>query len=267
MLDKYIIFGILLISLLIILLLLLEITIFFIINDFSVPTKSLPKDIHNILVIYPHPDDEILTTGGFIKKYSKDRNITWVILSKGEKGTPNGNVDLNLKEIRSEEAKKISKLLNVKTFTQYDFEDNGMEKQRDNLEKEIIKITESYQPDLIITYDLAGLYGHPDHIVTSEIVTKIAKEKNIKLWYASNSKRVLDMASLPEHMAKDPKFKEKRKYPNMKIFVGLSGSITKSRGIAIYKSQKQSFTSAYPVKWIPLPIYNLPMVFEYFYEE
>ncbi|HRI06008.1 MAG TPA: PIG-L family deacetylase [Candidatus Dojkabacteria bacterium] len=264
--DKYVIFLIVLVSLIVLTFLLLETLVFFIVNDLSIPTITLSKDIKRVLVIYPHPDDEILITGGFMKKHSKDREITWVVLSKGERGTPNAVLNENLKEIRADEAKRVSELLKVKSFSHYDFKDNEMETQEEKLEKKVQQIVKDSNPDLIITYDTAGLYGHPDHIITSEIVTKIAEEKNIKLWYATNAKRVLDMASLPEHMAKDPNFKDKRKYPNVKVFVGLEGSIAKSKGISIYESQLQSFVSAYPIKWIPLPIYNLPMVYEYFYQ-
>ena len=43
--------------------------------------------INRILVIAPHPDDEILGCGGTIKKLTSQRNIVWIlVISRGKKG-------------------------------------------------------------------------------------------------------------------------------------------------------------------------------------
>lgn len=245
---------------------LLEIAIYLLINDLSIPSMEIPEDVQNILIIYPHPDDEILTAGGLMKKYADKKNITWVVLSRGERGTPDASVDDSLKVVRTSEANRVASMLGIAAPIFYDFKDNEMESERDVVKSAIKQIVEDKKPDLIITYDLSGLYGHPDHIVTSEIVTQIARDKDIRLWYATNSKRVLDMVALPEHMATDPEFKERRTYPTHKLYVGLSGSIAKARGVSLYKSQSRSFRSAYPTNWMPLAVFQLPTVYEYFCE-
>jgi LmbE family N-acetylglucosaminyl deacetylase len=90
-----------------IILLLFEVVVYFSINDFSVPTIEFPKNYKKILIVFPHADDEVLTTSGIMKKYSKTKNITWMIMTKGERGTPDASIDENLKEIRVKEAKKV----------------------------------------------------------------------------------------------------------------------------------------------------------------
>lgn len=63
-------------------------TIFFLANDVSVPLASISK-YKNILVIFPHPDDEVLTAGGLMRTLSNSgKKVNLIILSKGERGRP-----------------------------------------------------------------------------------------------------------------------------------------------------------------------------------
>lgn len=246
--------------------LLIELAIFLLVNDFTVQGFRLPTDMKKILIIYPHPDDEILTTGGLIKKNSHFHDFTWALLSKGERGTPDAKLSPDLKEIRPREAENVGKLLNIKQLLQFEFTDFGMKEERTELHQCINSIIETHKPDLLITYDESGLYGHPDHIVTSEVVTQIAKDRGIRLWYSTYPKRVLDLIHLPKHMAEDPLFENRRKVPNRRVYVGLEGSSAKSRGVTLYRSQLHSFRSGFPIKFIPMSWYILPTIYEYFYE-
>ncbi|MDQ3239098.1 MAG: PIG-L family deacetylase [bacterium] len=55
-------------------------------NDFQVMSFKLQK-YKNVLVIYPHPDDEVLTVGGFMSKMSGiGGRTTLAVLTKGDKG-------------------------------------------------------------------------------------------------------------------------------------------------------------------------------------
>jgi len=136
------------------------------------------------------------------------------------------------------------------------------------LTEEVQKDIQSINPDLVITFDLAGLYGHPDHIATSEVVTEVMKENfpTKKLWYVSYPKKILDMTSLPEWMAKDPNFKDKRVYPTMKVWTGLEGVVRKIKAVYAYNSQRQSYLDSFPIKIIPLWFYVSLTPYEYFYE-
>lgn len=235
---------------------------FFLINDFSVPTVSLKK-FKKILVVFPHPDDELLSVGGVM---SIHKRATLLILTKGERGTPDAHLDMNLKAIRTQEEKISSKILNVQTLIQKDYGDGELKNKREAITKEIRKIIIKESPDLIITYDLSGFYGHPDHMVVSEITTNLVKDefKNIELWYTTISKRVYSLMSLPEHMAKDSNFKSKRTYPTHKVFIGLH-VFQKIRATLAQKSQYSWIQGGLPVP-IPSVFFHTMTIFEHFHK-
>ena len=158
-----------------------------------------------------------------------------------------------------------AKILGVKLIHE-DFGDGMLSKMRAKLTSYLLKIIAKEMPELVITYDRSGLYGHPDHIVVSEIITDLHKKlkKSFKLWYISFPEKLLAGKKLPEHMAEDKNFKKYRMQPNMKIFIG-HRFLTKSKVIGAYKSQFPSYERGLI---IPVPNVILWSLFpwEYFYE-
>jgi LmbE family N-acetylglucosaminyl deacetylase len=249
----------------IVLVLIVWLTGFFIANDFSVPTQKIGP-YKNVLIIFPHADDEVVNAGGFIHALSRQKSkVTLGILTKGEKGTPDGHLDPQLKNIRVEEGEKSSRILGVTKVIQEDFGDGELINKKEVLNQYIDKLIKKTQADLVVTYDLAGLYGHPDHITVSEVVTDLMKNtyKTTPLWYVSFPKKVLAMATLPEHMAKDPKFKNRRAYPTFKVSISLDIS-AKINALYAHKSQYQSFRSSLPLKFMPIWFFYTMPQFEYF---
>lgn len=238
-------------------------------NDFSVPTKMFPKDVHKILVVFPHADDELLTCGGVLQQLSNGgKEVYWIVLTKGERGNEDAHFDENLAMIREKEAREASQIYGVKLFIQLDYPDYSVEERRAELRQDLYKKIKEIHPNLIITYDKAGLYGHPDHIVTSEVITDLIEKEfsDIHLWYATFPKKLLHKAKLPEEMADNLHFKDKRSYPTIKIFVGLSGVRTKNEVLNVYKSQQNSYRKSFPIKFLPSSFYVSLMQYEYFSE-
>ncbi len=255
---------IVLVALLLILFLIWIVGVFYA-NDFSLPSKNV-SEFKNVLVIFPHADDEVLNAGGLIHTLSENKsNVTLVILTKGEKGNADAHYDEKLKEIRTNEAQEASKVLGVTKLIQEDFGDGELIHKKSHIETYMRKTITAVRPDLIVTYDLAGLYGHPDHIVASEVITKLHQENHIPLWYVSLPKKVLNLIQLPEHMANDPRFKNRRVFPVFKVFVGNS-IFVKIKAVAAYKSQKESFSGFLPVKQIPGTFFYSMQLYEYFFE-
>lgn len=238
-------------------------------NDLSIPAKNFPSDIKRVLIIFPHADDEALAAGGSIAKLApKGIDITWVLLTQGERGNEGAHLDENLKTVRKGEAEKVASILGINKLIQKDFPDNGVTEHKAALEKYIELLFINERPDLVITYDLAGMYGHPDHIVVSEVVTELISNKypETKLWYASYPRKILDSVSLPEHMAKDENYGNRRSYPTHKVWVGYKGVIKKIKAVHAYKSQKMSFIKMMPNKQVPLWFYISLTPFEYYHE-
>ncbi len=252
MIIAYILFSIILF------IILLWLAGFFMINDFSIKTIDYEElRSKKILIIFPHPDDEVMSCGGFIHKLSKTAEITLHILTKGEKGTPNGKTDLKLKEIRTKEAQEVSKILGINNLIIDDYGDGELKNKKPRVTKRISEIIKKIKPYLIITYDLSGLYGHEDHIAVSEIATKLAKTR---LWYVSVPEKLYKFIKLPEHMAKDLKFRDRRKYPTLKAYAGFR----RIMALYAYKSQLSGFKKSFPM--LPLWFSASMRVYEYFYE-
>lgn len=236
-------------------------------NDFSVTSRDI-KDFKKVLVIFPHADDEAFTSGGTITQLVKQgSDVTMVVMTKGERGTQDAHMDEQLAGVRVKEAENAAKSYGIQHLVQESFPDNGMADHKDEVKDRVKQILDEVKPDLVITYDLAGLYGHPDHIVVSEVVTELVQSDypNAKLWYSSFPKHILDTMKLSEHMAKDPEFKKRRVTPNVKVFVGFS-TINKIKAVYAYQSQVESLKEGFPVKWIPIWFYGSLAPIEYFHE-
>lgn len=233
---------------------------FLFLNDLTLPTKQIQK-YKKVLVVYPHPDDELLTVGGLM---AENKNTMLLILTKGEKGTPDAHIDLNLKAIRTKEEQESSKILGVKKLIQMDLGDGLLSQKKEQITNIVRDTIKSERPDLVITYDLSGLYGHPDHMVVSEVVTTLVKTefKNIELWYPTVPKRVFLLLKVPEQMAKDKNFKSKRTYPSLKVFIGLN-VIKKIQAVMSHKSQYIPFQPGLPIP-IPTWFFHSMTIYEYF---
>lgn len=250
------------------LILLLWLTGFLLATDFSIPLRDT-RQFHRILVIFPHADDEAISCGGFIHHVTRSGStVTLTLLTKGEKG-PNATHASSLKDIRTKEARAVATILGISRLIQQDFGDGELQQKKQELRVFIASLIEQEKPDLLITYDLAGFYGHADHIACSEIITELKKTSfpEIALWYVTFPRRILARIKLPEDMAVDPHMQEKRAYPTHKFFIGAS-VLPKIRAWYTYKSQLASLTKG---MGIFAPIWFLwfflsMMLFEYFAE-
>src|SRR5437588_1195819 len=245
---------------------LLWMTGFLVATDFSVPLRNV-RQFHHVLAIFPHADDEAITCGGFLHHVSRGRGaVTLVILTKGERGTPDATLDVSLKDIRTREAQAVTAILGISRFIQEDFGDGELHDKKQELRTFIAMTIEQEKPDLLITYDLAGFYGHADHIACSEIITELQKTRfqEVPLWYVTFSKRVLAGVKPPEHMATDPHAQEKRAIPTHKLFIGVS-VFPKIKSWYTYKSQRASLKEGIR-KLLPIWFFLSMVLFEYFAE-
>ena len=235
-------------------------------NDFTVPTiKKI--DCQNVLVVFPHPDDEVLTCGGLIKKLSKKGvRATLLVLTKGEKGTLDAHREHFLRKRRAREVKNSARTLGFTKTIVKDFGDGLLNQKKEVLASYLANFFQKGNYDLVITYDLSGLYGHEDHIVVAQIITALArKQKKIKLWYASPNKKLLSHIKLPEHMAKSGDFKKMRSNPTLKVFVGRH-ILAKVQAFYCHKSQMRTLGAGGPIKILPKWFYLSALSYEYFFE-
>ncbi len=130
-------------------------------------TSSIPKD-KNILVLAPHPDDEVFGCGGAIALHAESRcHITVVLVTSGSKG---GNPN-----IREEESKKASKFLGTYTLEVWNYVDREVSFCVEFVEK--IK-TIIRKKDITLLYAPSPWENHPDHKAVSESAMEALRESS-----------------------------------------------------------------------------------------
>lgn len=233
------------------------------ITDFSVPALPVPK-LGHVLIIFPHADDETNVAGLVWLLRRQGAKVTFVVLTKGEKGTPNAHENSKLKDIRAAEMQAARNRLGGGQLIQEDFGDGELEQKPRKLERYISDLLTQVAPDVIVTYDLAGMYGHPDHITCTEVITNVLKHSGsqTELWYLAFAPRLWRHLNLPIHMAHDPAFYNRRARPTMCLFIGW-GVLAKIQAVYSHKSQRQSFRGLMPLHLPIWFVYSLQL-FEYY---
>ncbi len=167
-----------------------------------------------LLCIFAHPDDETLGAGGILAKSADEGVETYLITAtRGERGwfgAPADNPGLNqLGRIRSQELFEATSVLGLKEVNFLDYIDGDLD-QADPTE--VINTLAAHirriRPDVVITFDPNGAYGHPDHIAISQFTTaaivraadaNFADEKNLpthtvsKLYYMIETQENLEI--------------------------------------------------------------------------
>jgi len=134
-----------------------------------------------LLAAYAHPDDEAFSTGGLLSQYAAAGvDIVLVCATRGEEGEisdPSFATHENLGEVRESELRCAAETMGVKQLYFLDYRDSGMEGTPENQDPrafmnapaeevvaKLVGIIREVKPDVIVTFEPHGGYGHPDHI-------------------------------------------------------------------------------------------------------
>jgi len=120
-----------------------------------------------ILVLSPHPDDDVIACGGtLIKHYEVGDHITSVYLTDGRKGDPDFSNEDELVLVRKEEAKKAAKIIGIHELIFFDNRDQELTSSSKTV-KELSQLLLDLRPDLV--YLPFFFDNHPDHRATNRI--------------------------------------------------------------------------------------------------
>jgi LmbE family N-acetylglucosaminyl deacetylase len=234
--------------------------------DSTVPMGEV-KAFKKVLLVFPHADDETVNCGGTISRLSAaGATSILLLLTGGERGNPAGVVDANLKAIRVGEAERAAEMLGVSRLIQEDFGDGMVSQRREQITAYLAQAIRHIRPDLVVTYDPAGLDGHPDHVACAEIVAELKRKQfsNTTLWCVALPHRVVSMLKLARQLHTQPAIEQRRASPTLRIFIG-AGVIPKIRAWYAYKSQR-GFIAKGLGKVVPMWFAVSAMQFEYFAE-
>jgi LmbE family N-acetylglucosaminyl deacetylase len=136
-----------------------------------------PLDSLRLLCILAHPDDESLGLGGILAKYGAEGVETYLVTAtRGEKGwfgPPEEYPGLaELGGIREGELKDAAKVLGLREVTLLDYQDGELDKADQGLfTQQLVHHIRRIRPQVVVTFDHNGVYGHPDHIAATRAAT------------------------------------------------------------------------------------------------
>lgn len=165
-----------------------------------------------LLLVHAHPDDETINNGATMAKYAAEGvQVTLVTCTRGEEGEVlveslanlASSRDDKLGEHREIELKNAMVHLGIRDFRflgspNKRWRDSGMIGTAQNERKdvfwqadlteaaqELVKIILEIKPQVLITYDEFGGYGHPDHIKANQVAMLAAELASNQGWKIS----------------------------------------------------------------------------------
>ncbi|HEY6220313.1 MAG TPA: PIG-L deacetylase family protein [Gemmatimonadaceae bacterium] len=129
-----------------------------------------------VMFVAAHPDDPDFLAGGTVARFAKEgREIAYLILTNGNKGSSDPNVTSeDLVPIREREQRRAAEVLGVKRVEFLGYEDGELEDTR-ALRRDVTREIRRWRPELIITLNPHRTYAnfpgwHRDHRVTGGVV-------------------------------------------------------------------------------------------------
>ena len=149
------------------------------------------------MAVHAHPDDEASGTGGILARYS-DEGVRTVVVTctNGELGDGPGGVkpgdpghdEAAVASLRRRELEASCSVLGVSDLELLGYRDSGMMGWPQNTAPgafwnvpvaaaaaRLGALMERYRPQVVVTYDAHGFYGHPDHIQAHRITMAAAE--------------------------------------------------------------------------------------------
>lgn len=138
-----------------------------------------------MLLVFAHPDDESFGMGATIARYADEGvQVDLICSTDGEAGT----VDeeqlrdySSIAELRVAELMCAAETLGLHKVFRFNYRDSGMRGSPDNdhpnaliradhheLVGRIVAVIREVRPQVVVTFDPYGVYGHPDHIAMYE---------------------------------------------------------------------------------------------------
>jgi LmbE family N-acetylglucosaminyl deacetylase len=140
---------------------------------------------HTLLAVHAHPDDETITMGGTLARYSAEGMRTIVVTCTtgdlGEVRDP-ALVGQDVATLRAAELRTACRVLGVARVIQLGYGDSGMAGTPENdrpiafcrvdlaeAASRVMTVLDEERPTVMVAYDETGGYGHPDHLRAHEV--------------------------------------------------------------------------------------------------
>jgi len=145
----------------------------------------------SLMAVHAHPDDEATSGGASLVRY-RDEGVQTIVVTctdgaEGEMHDPDldpAEALPRMAEIRRVEMANAAKILNLSAHEWLGYRDSGMAGTAPNENPasfnkadlfvatgQLVRLVRKYQPQVMMTYNSFGGYGHPDHINAHKIAS------------------------------------------------------------------------------------------------
>ncbi|MBI2863239.1 MAG: PIG-L family deacetylase [Chloroflexi bacterium] len=141
-----------------------------------------------ILAVFAHPDDEALGVGATLARYAAEgARVALVCATRGEVGEisdPALATPETLGAVREQELRCSCQALGIGEPLFLGYRDSGMAGTDENRHPaafvnadfeevvgKVVRVIRELRPQVMVTFDRSGGYGHPDHVRAHEVAT------------------------------------------------------------------------------------------------
>ncbi len=149
-------------------------------ESFPTPPQSM-----RFLGLYAHPDDETFCSGGTFARYAQQgAEIMVISATRGQAGQirdASVATRRTIGQVREQELRAAMRELGVEDVRFLDYRDSGMAGTPENdhpdslaqaepmeVAMDLTALMQEIYPDVVLTWDPNGGYGHPDHVKVHE---------------------------------------------------------------------------------------------------
>jgi N-acetyl-1-D-myo-inositol-2-amino-2-deoxy-alpha-D-glucopyranoside deacetylase len=142
-----------------------------------------------LLCVHPHPDDESIACGGVIARYLDEGIRCHVVTcTGGEAGSNLAGIDLGGEDIPTHRRRELANALEELGGPGHDmlgYRDSGMagtppnahpdafaNAELDEAAGRLAAIIRRERPDVVVSDDTNGTYGHPDHVMGNRVTVR-----------------------------------------------------------------------------------------------
>jgi LmbE family N-acetylglucosaminyl deacetylase len=167
------------------------------------------------MAVHAHPDDEAIGTGGILARYAAEGVRTVLVTcTNGELGDAPGGLkpgepghdETVVAPLRRRELETSCEVLGVSHLELLGYHDSGMMGWPQNdapgsfwctpveePARQLAELMRRYEPQVVVTYDENGFYGHPDHIQANRVTHAALDECGVpaKLYYTAVARSTL----------------------------------------------------------------------------
>ena len=202
----------------------------------------------NILVIAPHPDDEVLGMGGTIKKLSKKNKIILCVVSEGATAQYK---DKKMIKVRRDSCKKTAKILGISQTQFLDYPDMRLNLSHLDINKKLEEIIEKYKPEIVYTAPKNDLNLDHQVVFNSTLVACRPKSgvKQILCYEIQGNTKVPFVPNVFENIEKEFSYKIKgfkmykseiEEFPNPRSIIAIE-NLAIRRGIESGTKKAEAF--------------------------